>query len=145
MSTPKRIVRFLTTAQVTRFYETNIMQASPSQLPMLESAVASPQNHYRYGQNDIFQLAGTLAERIILNHPYQDGNKRTALLAADMFLKINGLQLQEKSVEKDDANEVLKQAQVAVADIQWSAENLAECYRAVARPLAEATAETDQY
>jgi len=38
----------------------------------------------------VFQLAANLSEKIMKNHAYQDGNKRTALVAADMFLKING-------------------------------------------------------
>ncbi|KID59689.1 DOC family protein, partial [Metarhizium hybridum] len=67
---------------------------------MLESAIDSPMNHKNYGQTDLFQLAGILAEKVILNHPYQDGNKRTALFAADMFLKINGYQLQKRPMEK---------------------------------------------
>lgn len=56
---------------------------------MLESAINSPMNHKYYGQTDLFQLAGVLAEKIIFDHLYQDGNKRTALYVADMFLKMN--------------------------------------------------------
>ena len=78
-----------------RLYETHVTRASPTQLPLLESAVSSPQNKYYYGQDDVFQLTGILAERIILNHAYQGANKRAALLAADMFLKIKGFQLQK--------------------------------------------------
>lgn len=48
---------------------------------MLESAVTSPVNHEHYGQTDLFQLAGILAERVALNAAFRDGNKRTALCA----------------------------------------------------------------
>lgn len=44
-------------------------------------------------EDDVFQLAANLAEKIMKDHAFQDGNKRTALLAADMFLKINGYYL----------------------------------------------------
>lgn len=128
-----------------RLYETNVQRASPTQLPMLESAVYSPQNHKHYGQNDLFQLAGILAQKIILNHAYQDGNKRAALVAADMFLKINGYQLQKSPFGKDDVDEELKRAHVAVATNEWSAENLAECYRGIAKPLNGATSEIERY
>lgn len=60
---------------------------------MLESAIDSPMKHKYHGQTDLFQLARALAEKVILNHPYQDGNNLIALCAADIFLKINGYQL----------------------------------------------------
>jgi death-on-curing family protein len=43
--------------------------------------------HYS-GQSNLFQLAANLSEKIMKNHAFQDGNKRAALVAADMFLKI---------------------------------------------------------
>ncbi|KAI0553532.1 hypothetical protein F4679DRAFT_529426 [Xylaria curta] len=91
MSSSRGPLRFLTTTtQVMRLYETHVIRASPAQPFLLESAIASPQNHNYYGQDDVFQLAGILADKIILNHSFQNGNKRIALLAADMFLRING-------------------------------------------------------
>ncbi|KAF5121839.1 hypothetical protein E5D57_012309 [Metarhizium anisopliae] len=102
---------------------------------MLESAIDSPMNHKNYGQTDLFQLAGILAEKVILNHPYKDGNKRTALFAADMFLKINGYQLQKKPLENDDTalNQGLTDAHVLVATSQWTSEDLGHYYASVAR------------
>ncbi|KND88283.1 hypothetical protein TOPH_07132 [Tolypocladium ophioglossoides CBS 100239] len=139
------LIRFLTTAQIMRLYETNVKRANPTQLPLLESAVVSPQHHKHYGQDDVFQLAGVLAQKIILNHAYQDGNKRAALVAADMFLKINGYQLQEKPFGRDSVNEELKRAHIAVATSQWTAEDLAEYYSSIAKPLGRATAEVERY
>ena len=106
---------------------------------MLESAINSPINHKYYGQTDLFQLAGILAERVILNHPYQDGNKRTALYAADMFLKLNGYQLQKKPMDENDTerNKGLADAHVSIATSQWTAEDLGEYYAKVAEPLEE--------
>ena len=57
---------------------------------LLESALAAPCNAFSYGVEDFFVLAATYAERIARNHPYVDGNKRAALLAATVFLRLNG-------------------------------------------------------
>tara|TARA_R110001583_G_scaffold152416_1_gene304240 strand:+ start:22731 stop:23120 length:390 start_codon:yes stop_codon:yes gene_type:complete len=60
---------------------------------LLESALARPQNLYAYGKTNIFLLAASYSEGIARNHPFIDGNKRTALLTADLFLADNGLHL----------------------------------------------------
>ena len=57
----------------------------------LESAVAKPINHFHYeGVEDLVSLATTLLFGIARNHPFEDGNKRTGLLAAVAFLETNG-------------------------------------------------------
>ncbi len=94
--------RFLTPVQVKRLYTRHIAKPAPTQPAMLESTINSPMNHIYYGQTDLFQLAGILAEKIILDHSDQDGYKRIALYAADMFLKMNGFQLQTKPMAKSD-------------------------------------------
>lgn len=127
-----------------RLYETHVTVGRPTQLSLLESAVYSPPNHNYYGQNGLFQLAGILAERIILNHAYQNGNKRIALLSADIFLKINGYhQVKKRPTGQDEVDEQLKNAHVAVAANTWTSEDLAECYRSIARPLGEGSYEGD--
>jgi death-on-curing protein len=57
---------------------------------LLDSALAKPRNKHAYGETDIHSLAAAYASGIARNHPYIDGNKRTAFLAAYVFLKING-------------------------------------------------------
>ncbi|KAF5620602.1 DOC family protein [Fusarium sp. NRRL 52700] len=138
-------LRFLTTSQVKRLYDTHIARAQPTQPTYLESAIYSPQQHKHYGEEDLFRLAGVLAEKIILNHAYQDGNKRVALLAADMFLKINGYQLQKKLFTSDELDQQLQSAHIAVATNQWDAEQLASFYRSVATPIPRITSEIQQY
>jgi len=64
---------------------------------LLESALARPQNHHAYGENDVFQLAASYAESIAQNHAFVDGNKRAALASAGMFLKDNGFDLQQST------------------------------------------------
>jgi death on curing protein len=47
-------------------------------------------NRWHYGDRDIVGLAGTLLLGIGRNHPFAQGNKRTALSAASVFLLFNG-------------------------------------------------------
>ncbi|KAF5570478.1 DOC family protein [Fusarium pseudoanthophilum] len=106
-------------AQILRLYETNIIRARPIQMTYLESAVFSPQQHKNYGQDDPFQLASILTQKITLNHPFQDGNKRTALIAASI----------------DEMDEQIKDAHVAVATRQWDVEQLAKFYKSITTSL----------
>ncbi|KAF5570404.1 DOC family protein [Fusarium phyllophilum] len=122
-------------AQILRLYETNIVRARPTQMTYLESAVFSPQQHKNYGQDDAFQLAGILAQKITLNHPFQDGNKRTALVAASMFVQLHGYQLREPFFISDEMDEKIKDAHVAVATRQWDAEKLASFYESITTSL----------
>jgi death-on-curing protein len=63
----------------------------PRDRGMLESAVGKPINHFHYkGVEDVVVLATTLLFGIARNHPFEDGNKRTGLLAAVAFLEANG-------------------------------------------------------
>lgn len=57
---------------------------------LLESAVARPAQALAYADPTIHELAALLAEGIIRNHPFTDGNKRAALLAMDAVLAMNG-------------------------------------------------------
>lgn len=56
------------------------------------------------------------------NYAFQDSDKRTALLAADMFLKINSYYLQKAPFMKDIHNRGLANAHVAVVTNQWAVE-----------------------
>jgi death on curing protein len=57
---------------------------------LLESALARPLNHWSYGETDLAFLAVALLLGIARNHPFGQGNKRTAFAAAAYFLKLNG-------------------------------------------------------
>ncbi len=61
---------------------------------MLESALARPEQKHHYGENDLFVLAAAYLFGIAKNHPFMDGNKRIAFVAADTFLYFNGLSLE---------------------------------------------------
>ncbi|KAJ5678681.1 DOC family protein [Penicillium macrosclerotiorum] len=129
--------RFLTVTQVQRLHARFVVaNAVPTQPGMLESAADSPKNMKHYAkQEDIFQLAANLAEKIMKNHAFQDGNKRTALMAADMFLKINGYYLQKVPFADDLHNKDLANAHVVVVTNQWTAEQMRNYYKTVAAPL----------
>lgn len=60
---------------------------------LLMSALAAPQNAAYYEQADLVRQAAILVERIVLNHPFVDGNKRTGTIAGSTMLVINGLHI----------------------------------------------------
>jgi death on curing protein len=58
---------------------------------MLDSALARPEQLFAYGDRpDIAQLAAAYGFGIARNRPFADGNKRTAFVAIELFLGING-------------------------------------------------------
>jgi len=57
---------------------------------LLESALARPLNRASYGDPDMAELAALYAIAIARNHPFVDGNKRTAYVALESFLELNG-------------------------------------------------------
>jgi death-on-curing protein len=62
---------------------------------LLESALARPKNLFAYSEQDISitRFAAAYAKGIIANHPFVDGNKRTAFTVSLTFLKLNGFEL----------------------------------------------------
>jgi death on curing protein len=64
-------------------------------LGLLESALDRPRNLLAYEpRSSIFELAAALCVGIAKNHPFNDGNKRTALLATHAFLYLDGHELE---------------------------------------------------
>ena len=66
---------------------------------LLESALARPQNLVAYGDPDAADLAAAYAFGIARNHPFVDGNKRTALVVCETFLGLNGYRLAATDAE----------------------------------------------
>ena len=66
---------------------------------LLESALARPLNRAAYGDPEVAELAALYAIAIARNHPFVDGNKRTAFAALFMFLALNGLTFEPPEVE----------------------------------------------
>lgn len=66
---------------------------------LLESAIARPLNRAGYGGADLAEIGALYALAIARNHPFVDGNKRTAFVALETFLILNGLALTADDAE----------------------------------------------
>jgi death-on-curing protein len=66
---------------------------------LLDSALARPQNMAAYTVPDLSDLAAAYAFGLAKNHPFIDGNKRAAFMAATLFLHINGFNLVASEVD----------------------------------------------
>ena len=66
---------------------------------LLQSALAKPQNLAAYGDPDLAALTASYAFGIARNHPFVDGNKRTALIVAESFVDLNGALLAATEAE----------------------------------------------
>ena len=91
-------------------------------LGLLESAMARPQNLAQYGEPDIAALAASYAFGIARNHPFVDGNKRTAAVVSETFVLLNGAELLANDAE-------LVVAFVALAAGELSEDELADWFR----------------
>lgn len=89
---------------------------------MLESAMARPLSLVAYGEPDVADLAASYAFGIARNHPFVDGNKRTAAVAGETFLALNG-----HALTCDDAALVTTFLQLAAGDL--TVEQLADWFR----------------
>jgi death-on-curing protein len=99
-------------------------------LGLLESAVSRPQATFD-GQDlypDLFQKTAALMESLAQNHPFVDGNKRTAITSAAMFLLQNGRSLQT-------TNEELERFTFRVVDKRPTLTIIADWFRANSFPI----------
>ena len=89
---------------------------------LLDSALMQPEATYYYGQGDLAAIAAAYAFHIAQNQPFLDGNKRTALGSAMLFLKANGVDVDKY----DDAQ--LYDAMIAIAEKRLDKAGLAEIF-----------------
>ena len=66
---------------------------------LLDSALARPVNRWNYGDVDPASLAAAYAYGVARNHPFVDGNKRTAWVLARLFLAINVNRLEFNAID----------------------------------------------
>jgi death-on-curing protein len=66
---------------------------------LLQSALARPQHLASYGNPDLATLAASYASGIAKNHPFIDGNKRTAFMVANVFLLDHGYEIATNDAE----------------------------------------------
>jgi death-on-curing protein len=86
---------------------------------LLESAVARPHNLASYGKNvSVGSLAAAYAWGLLRNHPFVDGNNRTALAAMVVFLELNGWEL--GCSEAEETAMVLRAAAGEITEHEWN-------------------------
>ncbi len=89
---------YLTTADVTGIHDVLLQRYGGAEgirdMGAIESAVFRPQSGY---YSDIVQETSALMESLLVNHPFVDGNKRTAFGACDVFVRINSCRIQATS------------------------------------------------
>jgi death-on-curing protein len=98
-------VKYLTPEQVLFIHARLVAETGGAHgiqdLGLLLSALARPQATFD-GQDlypDLFHKAGALMESLLQNHPFVDGNKRTAITSAALFLRLNGYRLTASNTE----------------------------------------------
>ena len=69
-------------------------------LALLESALARSAQRAAYGDPDVFDLSATYAHGIAKNHPFVDGNKRTAYVVCMLFLRLHGVRITAPGPER---------------------------------------------
>jgi len=100
---------FLTLAEVIEIHKDQISRYGGSagirDMNLLSSAVAMPYASFggHFLHRDIFEMAAAYAFHISQNHPFIDGNKRTALASALIFLELNGMSIKDTDGELYDA------------------------------------------
>ena len=91
---------------------------------LLSSALAMPSTIFegKYLHKDLYEQAAAYAFHICQNHPFIDGNKRTALATALIFLSLN-------EIELEDPKDALYRLMMDVADKGKRKEEIAEEFR----------------
>ncbi len=87
---------------------------------LLDSALARPRQKFSYDSGiSIFDLAAAYSFGVAKNHPFVDGNKRTAFTIGTLFLEINGFKLNATEVDatitiEHLASDVLKENELSL-------------------------------
>lgn len=92
---------------------------------LLESALAHPRQRHAYDpQASLSDLAAAYCAGIIRNHPFIDGNKRAGLLAAAVFLQINGMHFDPDEIDETRTIMALAAGEIDEAELaDWIARN----------------------
>lgn len=92
---------------------------------LLESALARPRNKFAYGETDLAELAAAYGFGIARNHPFVDGNKRSAFAAIIVFLGLNGVDFDVPAVEATAMITALAAGEVGEEGLaRWIRDNL---------------------
>ncbi len=96
---------------------------------LLDSALGKPENVFAYGNPAIFDLAASYTFGLVKNHPFLDGNKRTAFVTGVLFLELNGYHCH--AAEMDAAARTLALAAGEMTEASYAAWLEASCQPAV--------------
>jgi death-on-curing protein len=82
----------------------------------LDAAMSKPLQLFHYEEPTILELAAAYASGIVKGHPFLDGNKRSGLMAAAMFIEINGFRFE--ATEEEAALQILALADLRLTDAE---------------------------
>lgn len=126
-------IKFLSVAQVEQIHASSIANYGGDEgtrdRGLLESAVLTPQQKYAgaYLHPDLIQMAAAYLFHLCKNHPFVDGNKRTAAMTAIVFLDVNEYQF-------NATNEQLFELVVGVAGGMVEKPAVADFFQRFAQP-----------
>jgi death on curing protein len=126
-------ILFLTLAEAIEIHTDQIHryggQSGVRDLGLLESALAQPEASFagEWLHGDIYEMAAAYAYHLCQNHPFVDGNKRTALTTALVFLELNGISIL-------DPRGRLENAMIRMASGEMNKENFAKVLRKLCPP-----------
>jgi death on curing protein len=117
---------FLTLEEVLQIHTRSLAEHGGSEgireRGLVESALASAKNTFHYGHGDIFDVAASYVFHLAESQAFVDGNKRTAVVAALVFLARNGVYAQPSKWG-------LYSAMIEIAEKKKTKANLAENFR----------------
>ena len=95
---------------------------------LLQSALARPRNVAVYGEPDAAALAASYAFGIARNHPFIDGNKRTAFVAAATFVELHGREMTASEADAVVVMLALAAGEIGEASVaDWFRANSRDC------------------
>lgn len=104
-----RKILFLTLAEVIEIHNDQIKRyggnSGVRDMTLLSSAIAMPYASFsgKFLQDDMYEMAAAYVFHLSQNHPFIDGNKRTALASALVFLEMNGISIEDPEGKLYDA------------------------------------------
>ncbi len=114
--------QFLTLAEILYFHDYQIKRFGGEQgirdEGLLESAIAQPRAGFggRWLHPTLYDMAAAYAFHICKNHPFLDGNKRTSMVAALVFLDTNGISIQDPKEQLPEAIERIAKGEMNKAE-----------------------------
>jgi death-on-curing protein len=121
---------FLSLADVVRIHAEEIElfggQYGVRDYGLLQSALTMPEASFggEWLHRDIYEMAAAYAFHICQNHPFTDGNKRTGLACALIFLELNGISI-------EDPEEVLYETMINITSGSLDKYGVAEVFRSL--------------